>query len=152
MNYVDHLNLFGVEAKEVPCIKGSGAPTEATVGAVGMLYMDTDTGDIYKCTAVVDGDYTWSIMGGGSSASAGHLAKNITLPASGWVDNEQTVTVNGVLADAELCTVIAGPDWSSADVCNDCEVNCIAQGNNSLSFQCTYIPNEDVVINVTVLT
>lgn len=59
MNYVEHLNLFGVEAKEVPCIKGIGAPTSSTEGAVGCLYMDTDTGDLYKCTAVADGVYTW---------------------------------------------------------------------------------------------
>lgn len=49
MNYVDALKLFGVEAKEIPCIKGNGAPPD-TEGAVGCLYMDTDTGDVYKRT------------------------------------------------------------------------------------------------------
>lgn len=63
MNYVDSLNLFDVEAKEIPCIKGNGAPSTATVGAVGLLYMDTDTGDVYKCTAAADGAYTWVIVG-----------------------------------------------------------------------------------------
>lgn len=59
MNYVESFNLFGIEAKEIPCIKGSGEPTTETVGAVGLLYMDTDTGDLYKCTAVNEGVYTW---------------------------------------------------------------------------------------------
>lgn len=51
MNYVKSLNLFGVEAKEIPCITGNGAPTTATEGAVGCLYMDIDSEhkDIYKC-------------------------------------------------------------------------------------------------------
>lgn len=59
MNFVKHLDLFGVEVKEIPCIPGRGAPTTTTVGAVGCLYMDTDTGNMYKCTAVADGVYIW---------------------------------------------------------------------------------------------
>ena len=84
-------------------------------------------------------------------SSAGHSIKNITVPAAGWVNNEQTVTVNGVLADPARCTIIVGPDWSSADVCEICGVDCIAQGDNSLTFQCSYVPDEDVVINATIL-
>lgn len=59
MDYVESLNFFGVEAKQIPCIKGNGVPTKATKGAVGCLYMDTVTGDMYKCTAVVGSVYTW---------------------------------------------------------------------------------------------
>ena len=59
MNYVNSIKLFGVEAKEIPCIKNSGAPTTATEGAVGCLYMDIDNGNMYKCTAAIDGVYTW---------------------------------------------------------------------------------------------
>lgn len=59
MNYVESFNLFGIEAKEIPCIKGSGAPTTATAGAVGLLYMNTDNGDMYKCIAVTGSVYTW---------------------------------------------------------------------------------------------
>lgn len=64
MNYVDKLNLFGVEAKEIPCIKGSGAPTSETVGAVGLFYMDTDNGDVYKCIAADDDNktYEWKTL------------------------------------------------------------------------------------------
>ena len=69
MNYVEHLDLFGVPVKEIPCIKGSGAPTSATVGAVGLLYMDETTGDIYKCVAVADDVYTWERMPSGSDVS-----------------------------------------------------------------------------------
>lgn len=43
------------------CLTGSGAPTTATVGAVGALYMDTGTGKLYKCTAVADGAHTWAL-------------------------------------------------------------------------------------------
>lgn len=59
MNYVPYFDLFGVDAKQIPCDTGSGAPTSSTEGAVGCLYMDTDTGDIYKCVSATDGVYEW---------------------------------------------------------------------------------------------
>lgn len=59
MNYVKHLNALGLEMRQLPCYPGKGAPTSATEGAVGDLYMDTDTGAVYKCTGVADGAYTW---------------------------------------------------------------------------------------------
>ena len=64
MNYINSFNMFGVEAKEIPSIKGSGAPTTETEGAVGCLYMNTDNGDLYKCIASVDGVLTWVDVGG----------------------------------------------------------------------------------------
>ena len=64
MNYINSFNMFGIEAKEIPSIKGSGAPTTETEGAVGCLYMNTDNGDLYKCIASVEGVQTWvSILG-----------------------------------------------------------------------------------------
>lgn len=59
MNYVESFNFYGVDAKEIPCIKGSGAPTSSTAGAVGCFYMDTKTGVVYKCVAAASGVYTW---------------------------------------------------------------------------------------------
>lgn len=60
MNYVKNLNLFGVDAQQIPCIPGEGAPTTKTEGAVGCLYMDTTDGNkVYKCVSAADGVYTW---------------------------------------------------------------------------------------------
>ena len=64
MNYVESFNLFGTEAKQIPCIKGTGAPTDKTEGAAGCFYMDTDTGEIYKCVSVSEGAYAWEPVGG----------------------------------------------------------------------------------------
>lgn len=71
MNYVEHFKLFGTEAMQIPCIKGDGAPTTSTPGAVGCLYMDTasESQDLYKCVAVTNGVYTWvSLLGDISTA------------------------------------------------------------------------------------
>lgn len=68
VNYVPYLNLFGVKAKEIPCLTGNGAPTTETAGAVGMFYMNIETGDLYKCTEAADA-YTWVKVSGGSGGS-----------------------------------------------------------------------------------
>lgn len=69
MNYVESLNMFGVPAKEIPCIKGRGVPSSATEGAVGMFYMNTDNGDLYKCTAATESGNTWEEVSGSSGIS-----------------------------------------------------------------------------------
>lgn len=59
MEYVEHLDLFGQEVKEIPCITGKNPPSASTVGKVGMFYMDTETGEVYKCVAASANTYTW---------------------------------------------------------------------------------------------
>lgn len=70
MEYVNGFDFFGVEAKQIPCSTGSGAPTSATEGAIGCLYMDTGTGKIYKCTSVSNGVYTWKLSGSPESTAS----------------------------------------------------------------------------------
>ena len=59
MDFVKSFDLLGKEAKQIACIEIAGAPTTSTIGAVGVLGMDTKTGDLYTCTAVSSGAYTW---------------------------------------------------------------------------------------------
>lgn len=78
MNYVNSFDLFGVPAKQIPATPGSGVPTTATEGAVGCLYMDTDTGNLYKCTSVADGVYTWVEAGNGTGGNIDeHIASAV---------------------------------------------------------------------------
>lgn len=81
MNYVEHLNLFGVAAKEISCIKGSGAPTTSTEGAVGLLYMDADNGDMYKCIAIANNTYTWENVNKQTTAKI-YTFENLYNPAT----------------------------------------------------------------------
>ena len=69
MNYVEKFNLFGVEARQKPCLTGTGAPKTSTEGAVGELYMDTDTGALYKCVSVGNGGYVWEPAGSGGGSA-----------------------------------------------------------------------------------
>ena len=55
-------------AKEIPCLTGKGAPTERTKGAPGVLYMDIDTGDLFKCRGGSNRRYRWEVVGGSGAA------------------------------------------------------------------------------------
>lgn len=72
MNYVNSLNNLGLEMRQLPCFPGKGAPTTETEGAVGDLYMDTDTGIIYKCVAVSGSVYTWESTETGDGTTEGN--------------------------------------------------------------------------------
>lgn len=109
MNYVKSFDLFGVPAAQIPATPGSGAPTIATEGAVGCLYMDTDTGNLYKCTGVADGTYTWVEAGNGGSdqtAGLGDTAASllITILRNGIYSTDQSANITALeveLASAE---------------------------------------------------
>lgn len=87
----------------------------------------------------------------GTAASTKRTEVNITLPVSGWVDNEQTVAVPAAVAG---CTVFVGGDKASEPEYSTCEVYCDPdrQEDGSLTFTCTYLPMEDVVANVVILS
>ena len=68
----------------------------------------------------------------------------IELPADGWVDNEQTVTVIGVSENNHV--FVDGIDESYSDN----EVKCIGQSQNSLTFKCSSTPSDDLSVNVAI--
>ena len=76
---------------------------------------------------------------------------SIALPASGWVDNSQTVNVAGVLADEDICSVIIGAALNCREAYNDSGAQCTAQLNGQLTFGCENAPTTDLTINVVVL-
>lgn len=69
----------------------------------------------------------------------------ITLPASGWSNNQQTVTATGVTADNAVTPSPAPVSWEAAGAAG---VRCTAQGADSLTFTCSETPTEDLTYNV----
>jgi hypothetical protein len=96
MNFVNHLNLFGVEAKETPCIKGTGAPSKTTEGAVGVLYMDTNTGYIYKCISIVENEFIWeSIQPQANWEQADETAADYIKNKTHWTEYITEISFDG---------------------------------------------------------
>lgn len=69
------LIINGVEFPVAVNQAGQGAPTESTEGAPGMLYMDTDSETLYKCTAAENGIYTWKLLGSDNALPAPESAR-----------------------------------------------------------------------------
>lgn len=85
----------------------------------------------------------------GTASSTKRTEVNISLAQTGWVDNQQTISVSDVSAGS---TVIVGGDDGSEPEYSVCEVYCSGQADGSLTFSCTYLPTTDLVANVLILT
>lgn len=104
MNFVESLDLFHVSAKEIPCLTGRGAPTEQTEGVPGVLYMDIDSGDLYKCRGGANGAYRWEMQGGSVELSDADKAELVAMVLdalggkviSGYVDSGNNIIITGL--------------------------------------------------------
>ena len=73
---------------------------------------------------------------------------SITLPASGWSDSTQTVTVSGVLADETAQLIQPMPAMASQSSYYGAGVLCSGQAENSLTFTCQTVPTADLTVYV----
>lgn len=79
------------------------------------------------------------------------FALTLTLAVSGWSGGYQVVSAPGVLADMDKCDVLTSPTEASREMYNDCVVRCTGQGDNTLTFMCNDVPDEDLSVGALVL-
>ena len=72
----------------------------------------------------------------------------VTLTAAGWADNTQTVSVSGA-TDTNVKVVSPAP--ASIDEYASCGVKAAAEGAGTITFACTTVPKNDLIINVAIL-
>lgn len=80
----------------------------------------------------------------------------VTLPASGWAQTtvdgvvcyRQTTRVDGVLADATKCHVTASYAWPSKQAYQAADIDCVAQGDGTLTWNAVSLPAVDITANV----
>lgn len=77
-------------------------------------------------------------------------SKTVTLTASGWNNNQQTVTVNGVSASEATQLITISPTKTKVDKYIESGIYCSGQAENSLTFTCSEAPTEDITIYVTI--
>lgn len=75
-------------------------------------------------------------------------AVTVSLPASGWAENAQTVNVEGVTAGN---TILVGYSPDSFESYSDAGIRCTGQGEGTLTFVCESTPDADVNVNVVIL-
>lgn len=85
----------------------------------------------------------------GSLVQITNEKKSITLSASGWSNNQQTVTVSGITASN---TVIVKADSASEEEYISCGVRPISQAENELVFECEYVPQTALAVNLDIFT
>lgn len=73
---------------------------------------------------------------------------SVTLSASGWSENRQTVSVPGVTGDN---TVLVTPAPGSYVAYGEAVVYCSAQGSGTLTFTCGELPTADLIANVLIM-
>ena len=73
---------------------------------------------------------------------------SVTLSASGWSENRQTVSVPGVTVDN---TVLVTPAPGSYVAYGEAVVYCSAQGSGTLTFTCGEVPGADLSVNILIM-
>lgn len=104
----------------------------------------------------------FGIMNGGTGATTAKDARinlgavsintsTVELLSSGWVDNKQTISANNVTTNN---AIFVAPEESSDnyETYSKCNIRCIAQSNNSLTFECKKAPNINIVVNLAVFS
>ena len=127
MDYVQHYTINGITSKQVACIELQGKPNAATVGAVGLLGIDTSSPlhEVYKCVAVNGSIYTWELLSSGMSTLTSSITGNgespvqvprntLKIPSGYMVKNgDLIIDVDGYLYQVESL----GADAVSAAYC-----------------------------------
>lgn len=74
--------------------------------------------------------------------------RTITLTASAWSNNAQTVTVSGVSATETAQLIQPMPAMASQSAYYAAGILCTNQAANSLTFTCQNVPTEDLTVYV----
>lgn len=144
-NYINTVLLL--EALERPTFAG-------LVRSNGRSLVEAEAGTDYQAPiaekeitrAMLADDVTAAALGGTPAS----VAKTVKLPAGeSWVENAQTVNVEGVTADNNI--IVTPADAVSRDYWNDAGVFCTEQGEGTLTFSCTETPEGEITANVLIV-
>lgn len=151
------VNTSATVAANLPTFLGKGKPVkllfDATYLNTGMwktisTYRTSAT-DLYGVTPIENGG-TGADNPEQSRKNLGAIAVKpftVTLNKSNWSNNKQTVTANGVKTDNVV--IITHSPNSYNNYKNYC-VRCVAQGSNTLTFECDITPTVDITANVAI--
>lgn len=114
----------------------------------GFLQLQQDdineAGTIYQMAVCV-----LSLGAGGITGIIHRLGGNTVtavLPASGWADNRQTITVLGVSADYAITVAADEAEADNSEAYADANVKAFRKSNGSVTFRCDSVPSRDLQV------
>lgn len=76
----------------------------------------------------------------------------VTLQADAWDENnEQTVTIPGVLADESKQLVISTPTSANQNAFYAAGIRMVSQSTDAVTFRCNGVPEEDLTVYVALI-
>ena len=99
--YIRRLTINGVAYDLAVGQFGSGAPGTAYPGVPGQTYMDTDTGDLYKCVSAENGVYVWESANEATKLTAKKRYRDTFNKVSIEAVGSQIMKVSGETAGVE---------------------------------------------------
>lgn len=128
-------------------IGGSGSAQISTNGS--QVSFESGFGSSMRLSGISSPSSSDDAATKGYVDSKGPKTATVTLTTDGWRKGEQTVTVNGILADSSAQIVDVCPaNKPSADRWAAAGVWCTSQAANSLTFSCDSVPTEDINVNI----
>ena len=132
---------------------GASASATANTAANGNVYLNLVENNTIRNSHLISGAGGTTISSDGSGnvtiSSLKKYSLSVVLSAENWANNSQSVNVAGVDGTN---TVFITAVQSSKDEYRNCQVQCVTQASNSLTFSCVTVPSSDIIINVTALT
>lgn len=68
-----------------------------------------------------------------------------------WTDNQQTISIEGILEDEKAQLIIPIPTSASEDIYKTCGIKAVSQSENTLVFEAATAPTEDVSVTVYII-
>lgn len=130
-------------------------PVTSVNGKTGAVTISVPT--VPSTTKLIKGDGSGGLVAATPETDYASpiFSRKVTLTVAGWNSStkQQTVTCAGILADITKQELHPNPvDTSYDSAWNTCGIQAVAQGANSVTFQCSEIPTTAVEVFVTVIT
>lgn len=136
----------GAQVNVLESVKVNGMPLQVSGKAVNVT-VPTKVSDLSNDSGFQTASQVASaVQSGVAGKQDDFTVVSVSLPASGWSSNQQTVAVSGVTASTEIVVVSYSP--GSYQAYTEAGVRATAQGAGSLTFACDEAPSADLVAEV----